>query len=395
MILLEILHYLLLIYLGASVLFLITYAILGNLPRKIKKSAKNKQHKFVVFIPGYKEDAVILEVAKEVLNQSYPKKLFDVIVIADSFQQKTLDDLNSLPIIVKEVSFDKSTKAKALNKTMAELPENLYDIALILDADNVLAPDFIAKINDSFNAGYQVVQGHRAAKNTKGAFAMLDAMSEEINNNIYGKGHRTIGLSSRLVGSGMAFSYQLFKNTMKNIDAVGGFDKELELKLLKQGYKFEYRDDAICYDEKVSQAEVFKNQRIRWISAQYHYLKKHFLTAVWHLITRGNVDYYDRAFQMMLPPRLILPGILLASVFIAFFLSPDFYFYIWTVIFFANILSFAISIPRKFYSVEMIFAFMQLPKAFFGIFIGLFKMKGANKTFIHTPHTYVKVEDKN
>lgn len=75
MILLEILHYLLLIYLGASVLFLITYAILGNLPRKIKKSAKNKQHKFVVFIPGYKEDAVILEVAKEVLNQSYPKKI--------------------------------------------------------------------------------------------------------------------------------------------------------------------------------------------------------------------------------------------------------------------------------------------------------------------------------
>jgi hypothetical protein len=33
-----------------------------------------------------------------------------------------------------------------------------------------------------------VVQGHRAAKNTR-RFAMLDAMSEEINNNIYGKGH--------------------------------------------------------------------------------------------------------------------------------------------------------------------------------------------------------------
>lgn len=277
---------------------------------------------------------------------------------------------------------------------MAKLPENLYDVALILDADNVLAPDFITKINDSFNAGYQVVQGHRAAKNTKGAFAMLDAMSEEINNNIYGKGHRTIGLSSRLVGSGMAFSYQLFKNTMENIEAVGGFDKELELKLLKQGYKFEYRDDVICYDEKVSQAEVFKNQRIRWISAQYHYFKKHFLTAVWHLITKQNVDYYDRAFQMMLPPRLILPGILLAAVFIAFFLSPDFYFYIWTGIFFANIISFAISIPRKFYSTEMIFAFMQLPKAFFGIFIALFKIKGANKTFNHTPHTYVESENK-
>jgi hypothetical protein len=35
------------------------------------------------------------------LNQDYPTALFDVIVIADSFKQKTLDDLNSLPITVK------------------------------------------------------------------------------------------------------------------------------------------------------------------------------------------------------------------------------------------------------------------------------------------------------
>jgi hypothetical protein len=34
---------------------------------------------------------------------------------------------------------------------MAELPENVYDVALILDADNVLARDFITKINDSIN----------------------------------------------------------------------------------------------------------------------------------------------------------------------------------------------------------------------------------------------------
>jgi hypothetical protein len=40
-----------------------------------------------------------------------------------------------------------------------------------------------------------VVQGHRASKNTKD-FAMLDAISEEINNNIYSKGHRAIGMSS-------------------------------------------------------------------------------------------------------------------------------------------------------------------------------------------------------
>jgi hypothetical protein len=39
------------------------------------------------------------------------------------------------------VSFDKSTKSKTLNKTMATLDKD-YDIAVVLDADNMMAPDF-------------------------------------------------------------------------------------------------------------------------------------------------------------------------------------------------------------------------------------------------------------
>jgi hypothetical protein len=45
--------------------------------------------------------------------------------------------------------------------------------------------------------------------------------------------------------------------------------------------------------------------------------------------------------------------------------------------------------------VEMIHAFMYLPKAFFGIFMALFKIKRVDKNFSHTPHTYVKSENKN
>ena len=385
MIVLDIMHILLIVYLGASVFFLIFFAIMGNVPYTVKKPLTDKMNRFVVFIPGYKEDAVIYNVAKEVLKQEYPKELYDVIVIADSFQQKTLDNLRTLPITVNEVSFEKSTKAKALNRTMEELPDNLYDVALIMDADNVLAPDFISRMNDSINAGYQVVQGHRAAKNSNG-FAFLDAVSEEINNNIYSKGHRAVGMSSRLAGSGMAFSYSLYKDTMKTIDSVAE-DKEVELRLLKEGYTFEYRDDAICYDEKVSQAQVFNNQRSRWISAQFHYFRKDFFQAFWHLITKGNINYFDKAFQMILPPRLLLPGFLFAAAVIAYVLSPDFYFYVWASLFAANIVSFAISIPRKFYSRQMFTSFLQLPKAFFGIFMTLFKLRGATKKFIHTPHT--------
>jgi cellulose synthase/poly-beta-1,6-N-acetylglucosamine synthase-like glycosyltransferase len=109
--------------------------------------------------------------------------------------------LRELPITTYEVTFETSTKAKALNYAMSQLTEQ-YDIALILDADNIMATDFITKLNATFDLGYQVVQGHRTAKNTNSPTAILDAISEEINNHILRKGHRALGLSSALIGSG-------------------------------------------------------------------------------------------------------------------------------------------------------------------------------------------------
>ena len=395
MILIETLHLLFIIYFGFSTIYLLGYALLAKIPYTPKPPQSNKKHKFAVLIPGYKEDAVIYHTAKNTTEQDYPKDLFDIIVIADSFKKETISKLKTLPIKLIEVSFDKSTKAKALNEAMNMLLKNYYDIALILDADNIIMSDFLQKINDSFNSGYQVVQGHRTAKNTDTAFAMLDAISEEINNNIFSKGHRVIGLSSRLVGSGMAFRYQLFQETMAGINAIGGFDKELELELLKKGYKFEYNDDAICLDEKVSHAEVYSRQRRRWIAAQFHYLKKYFFNALYHLLVNGKIDYFDKALQMMLPPRLLLPVVLFTFAAITYFLNYSPYYNAWAGLLVGNIFAFAISIPPKFYSLNLMRALIMIPKALWGTLIALFHLKKANRSFIHTPHNSSKKIDSD
>ena len=216
-----------------------------------------------VLITSYKEDGVIVEVAQAALQQNYPTNLYDIIIIADSFQPETITALKKLPITIVEVSFEKSTKSKALNAAMASITK-VYDIAVVLDADNIMANDFLSKINAAFEYGYIAVQGHRTAKNTNNSWAILDAVSEEINNNIFRKGHKVLGLSSAIIGSGIAFKYNYFKTMMSTVTAVGGFDKEIELKMLKEGEKIVYLDDALVYDEKIQKSEVFGNQRRRW-----------------------------------------------------------------------------------------------------------------------------------
>ncbi|MFH1297955.1 MAG: glycosyltransferase family 2 protein [Bacteroidota bacterium] len=308
------------------------------------------------------------------------------MVTADSFQPQTLEKLRGLPIKVIEVSFEQSTKSKALNKTMSLLPDDLFDIVVILDADNLMEQDFLTRINHTYNAGYIAIQGHRIAKNTNTSFAVLDAVSEEINNSIFRKGHRKLGFSSSLIGSGMAFEYRFFKALMQSVKAVGGFDKEIELKMLKQGVHIEYLGNAIVYDEKVQKEEVFVRQRRRWLSAQIHYTA-FFGDAIRTFFTKGNIDYLDKAVQMLLPPRILLIGLLPLLTLLSLFVNPLIYTIIWAGLLTLLLLTFLFAIPRKFYTVQTLVAILSIPRGIFLMLISLISTKGANKRFIHTEHT--------
>src|SRR5690606_18533657 len=100
-----------------------------------------RYRRVAVLIPAYKEDGVIVDAARHALEQSYPADHFDVVVIADSLQRGTLERLAQLPIKVIQVSFERSTKVKALNRAMEVLGDD-YDCALVLDADNIMERHF-------------------------------------------------------------------------------------------------------------------------------------------------------------------------------------------------------------------------------------------------------------
>lgn len=386
------------VLLGLSTLYIFTFAFFGLFYNQKKRNKASRYRKMAVMIPGYKEDSIIEDVAREALKQDYPKEAFDVVIIADSFQPETLEKLKQLPIKLIVVSFEVSTKSKALNKAMEQLTDD-YEVAVILDADNVMEPAFLTKINEAFESSFIAVQGHRTAKNMNTSLAILDAVSEEINNHIFRKGHRVLGLSSAIIGSGMAFDYHFFKNLMLNIKAIGGFDKEIELKLLHDGYKIEYLHDAVVFDEKVQKAEVFSNQRRRWLSAQLHYFSQDIFKATKALLLKGNVDYFDKAIQFIQPPRILLLGavILLGVLFIAVNLlvaNYSFYLIIWSAIIGACMLAFMFSIPRTFYNAETFKAMASIPKGMLLMFGSLMKIKGANKKFIHTQHGVIHPDNK-
>lgn len=380
-----------LIYLGFNIIYISLYSWGAFFYKKTNFNKKAKKlNSFAVLIPAYKSDAVIIETVNQSLLQNYDKSLYDIVVIADSLSERTLEILAQKDITLLPVSFEVSTKAKSLNSALAFLPEK-YDYCLILDVDNIMEYDFLKKINLRLQDNEMVIQGHRTAKNLNTSFAILDGLSEEINNHIFRKGHIGLGVSSALIGSGTAIQYSYFKKVMSEIESPVE-DKELEMRLLKDRYKIYYENDALVFDEKVDSSKVFANQRRRWLASQFFDFNKIVFEGLLELMLRGNFDYFDKSIQKILMPRVLLFGVS-ALLALTVFTSHIYFGLIFLSLFVLCLISYILAVPPSYINSNTIKASLRLPQAIFLMFLALFKTKGAaTKNFIHTPHKAVHDE---
>lgn len=379
----------LLCYFIYVVAYTVVFSVAGHFYKKHTIKTPERYRRFAVLIPAYKEDAVILEVARQATLQEYPKEECSVFIIADSFQPETLQALRQYPVTVHEVHFENSTKVKSLNALLGTLPDHAYDFAVILDADNLMEPDFLARMNSLIDThGFQAIQAQRKPKNENNNLAYLDGISEAINNHIYRQGQVAMGLSSSISGSGVVFAFPVLKKELSRMHSVGGYDRELELRLLQQNISVYYYKDAAVLDEKVSKSATFQNQRKRWISSQYHYLARYFTTGCKALL-KGNFLFFNSAVLRNIQlPRLVNLGLLTLVTTLSFFIHPYLFFGggIWAVLFGLNVTGILLAVPRTYFSWKMVKALAHLPRLFWEMFLLLFRLKHANKKFIHTQH---------
>ena len=296
---------------AGTVLYLGIFSVLSLFNRSSESTTSKIQRRFCILIPAYKQDAVIEHTVLSILGQSYPQRLFDVTVISDHQNEITNMRLAQYPITLLTPNFVESSKAKSLQYAILNLPEfKIYDVVIILDADNIVDPEFLSNINDAYeSSATKAIQVHKVSRNRDTAAARMDAIFEEINNNIFRKGHINAGLSASLAGSGSAFDFNWFKtNVMKAKTA--GEDKELEALLLRQQIFIDYFDNILVYAEKKRSTTSLNEQRGRWVARQFQNLLRNikFLPGA---VFNKQYDLADKLIQWMLVPRTVMVGIIM------------------------------------------------------------------------------------
>lgn len=326
------------------VIYLLIFAIFSMGRYKNPYAQAEVQNRFLVLFTVLRNGKEAIEAIQDFFDtQLYPREKYDIAVAATQIPEDDLIVLLQMPVNIVVPDKESCTKVYAIQQVMERYSPNEYDMVLILNSDNRITPTALESLNNAYYSGCDSIQVHRVTGNLTTDIAILNAASEEINNNIFRKGHTRLGFSSALIGSAMAFDFAMFHEMAPHLQG-SDLSKAMEIELLKQNVYTEYLEDVLCYSKKEEHASGYEAERSGWSGSKYN----SFWYSLLHLpltFLRGEWDFCNKVFQWLLPSRFVLLALLiLMTVLITILdwtLSPK-----WYMLFLVNIFSFLIALPE-------------------------------------------------
>lgn len=244
----------------------IYFAVTGLLAFKNTES-KIKKHKaktkFAVLIAARNEAQVIGDLIKSLKEQNYPTNLYDVYSLVNNCTDNTLEVAKKAGSKIINVTTPVKSKGDVLKFAFKRLKNKDYDAYIIFDADNVVHPDFLKIMNDTYLSGYKVAQGRKDSKNIADNWLSTSySLFYYIQNFFFNKARMKIDAAAAINGTGFMVEKQVIDD---------GFDPktvtediELSIMCVLRGIKVAYIEDAITYDEQPIRFIDSWHQRSRW-----------------------------------------------------------------------------------------------------------------------------------
>ena len=293
----------LLLAIPVAYLFLCALFSLGKYKNPYPAAAV--QHRFLVLFTVLRNGKEVIESVNRFLDtQQYPRDKYDVAIAATQLPEEDLVTLLQMPVNIVVPDKEYCTKVYAIQQVMERYAPDEYDLIVIFNSDNHIVPNALSMFNNAYYSGCDSIQAHRIAENLNTSIAVLNATSEEINNNLFRLAHTRMGFSSALIGSAMAFDFAMFHEIAPKLKG-SDLSKAMETALLQQNIFTEYMEEVVCYSKKEESADGYEAQRIGWLRSQYSStilaLKRLPIT-----LLRGEWDYALKLFQWLMPSRFLL-----------------------------------------------------------------------------------------
>ena len=306
-----------------SALFFIcyTYQFL-YIPLVLAKKSKplaspSKAHRYAVLIAARNEESVISGLLDSLRAQTYDMSLVTVFVAADNCTDNTAAIARAHGAVVYE-RFNQLNVGKGyaldflLQHIGADYPAG-FDGYFVFDADNILAPDYIERMNEMFSNGHEIVTSYRNSKNFGGNWISAGYALWFLRESRYLNGARTrLGSSAAVGGTGFLFSQRILNESHGWRFYLLTEDIEFSVYHILRGEKIAICESAVLYDEQPTDFRQSCRQRLRWAKGYVQV----FLRYGGQLLrgaARGSWSCFDMSMSIL--PAFVLTSLcLLANI---------------------------------------------------------------------------------
>ncbi|WP_341836301.1 glycosyltransferase [Chitinophaga pollutisoli] len=338
-------------------------------------------------VTAHKNLELIPPLVDSVLKQTYPH--YTVYVVADACESADIG-ITHPQVKVLMPATHLNAKIRSIDFAIQQF-EKEHDVIVILDADNLLHPDYLQVLNGYFAKGYRAVQTNMLAKNTDSAYACLDAAGNYFYNFIDRRMRMELGCSANIWGLGIAMELSLYRSIIYR-NFLGGFDKKIQADIVKQIPLLAYAEEAKVYDEKIDSGEAMERQRTRWINAYFKYF-----AYGWDVFATGlrrmnrNLVYFG--LNLLRPPLFMQIGAGLLMVVANFWINPA-YSIAWLAILASFPLTFFAIVAIMSRDRRIISSLVWLPAVFLRQLKAVFQIRKANRSFLQTSNNKrIYIED--
>jgi cellulose synthase/poly-beta-1,6-N-acetylglucosamine synthase-like glycosyltransferase len=346
------------------------------------KKVTEKEFDFAAIITAHKDTRFIKPLVDSFLKQTYHQ--FVVYVVADDCDIADLqfDDVH-IKVLKPEPAFH--AKIKSIKYAVEQFIRK-HDVLIVFDSDNLVHPDYLQNLNRYFQCGFRAVQTHMLSKNFDTIYSKLDSIGHIYNTFTERQSRMELGLSSSILGLGIAIDTELYQQVMYK-DALGGFDKKLQADVIQIIPQLAFAADAIVYDEKVDDGYTLEKQRTRWIYTYFKYfaINKQILI---NGIKQLNFNRFFFGLTTLRPPLFITVGAAFLFMIAGYFIHPAFTM-IWAGILFLFVLAFVLIVITQSRQKGMGKALLYLPVIVWSQMMALLKIRKAKKDFLKTEHAKV------
>ncbi len=277
--------------------------------KKFPHTADKKR--YAIVIGARNEEKVITHLIDSVFSSNYPKEKIAVFVVAHNCTDKTAEVSRAHGAIVYEYDNPAENTVGYAYKYLFDMinrdHKGEFDGFFVINADNVLTPDYIDRMNDAFvyYDGKRVVTSYRNSGNIADNFiSCMYGMYFVSACRFEARGRTVCDCSTRVSGTGYVMPASTVENGWEYVTLTE--DWEFTADRVCRGQKIMHCDEAEFFDEQPTTVPVMMRQRLRW--ARGHTLV--FLTRFRKLVRsffkrkkRGGNDnkfsIYDTAVSIM------------------------------------------------------------------------------------------------